>query len=101
MHENGMQTYGSSYIRLANFSVFNTNIALSSRVSPNGIEFHIFHCAAGSIAYHVGKQCFVYLHFTNNFVMFISFDPCVHMQKYWVSQIVASHLLVNYNRRSV
>ena len=75
MLENGIQTYRSSYKRLANFSVFNTNIAQSSRASPNGIEYHIFHCAKGSITYPVGKQCFVYLHFTNNFVkMFISFD---------------------------
>ena len=75
MLENGIQTYRSSYQRLANFIVFNTNIAQSSRVSPNGIEYHIFHCATGSITYPVGKQCFVNLHFTNNFViMFISFD---------------------------
>ena len=68
MLENGLQTYRSSYKRLANFSVFNKNIAQSSRVSPNGKEYHIFHCATGacSITYPVGKQCFVYLHFTNN-----------------------------------
>ena len=57
--------------------VFNTNIAQSSRVLPNGTEYHIFHCARGtcSITYPVGKQCFVHLHFTNNFViMFIYFD---------------------------
>ena len=75
MLENDIQTYRPSYKRLANFSVFNTNIAQSSRVSPNGIQYHIFHCATSSIIYPVGKQCFVYLHFTNNFViMFISFD---------------------------
>ena len=75
MLENDIKTYTPSYKRLANFSVFNTNIAQSSRVSPNGIQYHIFHCATGSITYPVGKQCFVYLHFTNNFViMFISLD---------------------------
>ena len=75
MLENGIQTYRSSYKCLANFRVLNTYIAQSSRVSPNGEEYHIFHCATGSITYPVGKQCFVYLHFTNNFViMFISFD---------------------------
>ena len=46
MLENGIQTYRSSYRRLANFSVFNTNIAQSRRVSPNGIKYHIFHCAS-------------------------------------------------------
>ena len=80
MLENSIQTYRSSYKCLTiNFSVCNKNIAQSSRVSPNGIEYHIFHRATGtcSINYPVGKQCFVYLHFTNNFVipvMFISFD---------------------------
>ena len=43
--ENGIQTYRSSYKRIANFSVFNTNIAQSPRVSPNGIKYHIFHYA--------------------------------------------------------
>ena len=46
MLENGIQTYRSSYKRLVNFSVFNTNIAQSPRVSPNGIQYHIFHCAS-------------------------------------------------------
>ena len=74
MLENGIQTYRSSYKRLANFCVFNTNIVQSSHVSPNGIEYHIFHCTTVSITYPVGKQFFVYLHFTNNVIMFISFD---------------------------
>ena len=79
MLENGIQTYRSSYKRIANFSVFNKNMVQSSRVSPNGIEYHIFHCAAGtcSITYPISKQCFVHLHFTSNFailVMFISLD---------------------------
>ena len=47
MLENGIQAYRSSYKRFANFSVFNTNIAQSPRVSPNGIKKqHIFHCAS-------------------------------------------------------
>ena len=69
MIENIIQTYRSSYKCLADFSVLNTNIAQSSRVSPNGIEYHIFPCATGSITYPVGEQCFVYLHLTNNFVI--------------------------------
>ena len=46
MLENDIQAYRSSYKRLCNFSVFNTNIAQSPRVSPNGIKNHIFHCAS-------------------------------------------------------
>ena len=46
MLENGIQTYSSSYKRIANVSVFNTNTAQSPRVSPNGIKYHFFHCAS-------------------------------------------------------
>ena len=59
MLENGIQTYRSSYKRLANFSVFNTNIAQSPCVSPNGIKYHIFHCAShisGSVMAEAVRQ---------------------------------------------